>query len=199
MKALRSAFVVFLFASCATAQALFDLSAKSDVTVLQKKWRMEVRNAKLDEDQFEVQKDREREERARRDWEVQNEKLKEQGMPTTAPPARRPATRARGLSVTYIYEVKIRNTGEKDVRTLTWDYVFFDPVAEREVGRRRFVSEVRIGPGKTRNVVVRSSSSPTGTIDVAKAGKKSQELYSEQVIIQSVGYADGSVWKAASN
>jgi len=197
MKVLCSIFALFLFASCATAQVLSDSPAKPNVIALQKKWRMEVRNAALDEDQFKVLKEREQEERERRAREKQNEIRTEQGMPTVMPPDRKPATRARGVSVTYVYEVKIRNNGAKEIRTLTWDYVFFDPTAEREVGRRRFVSEVRIGPGKTRNVVVRSTTSPTGAIDAAQAGKKSRELYSEQVIIQSVGYADGSVSQSA--
>ena len=199
MKVLRTAFVLFVFGSLATAQVLSDQSAKPNVVVLQKKWHMEERNAALDEDQFKVEKQREEEERVRKDVERQNEVRNQKGMPTITPPARQPATRARGVSVTYIYEVKIRNTGEKDIRTLTWDYVFLDPLTEREVGRRRFVSEVSIGAGKTKNVVERSGSSPTDTIDAAKAGKKSQDLYSGQVIIQSAGYADGSVWKAASN
>jgi hypothetical protein len=199
MKVLCSVFALFLFASCATAQVLSDLPSKPNVIVLQKKWHMEVRNAALDEDQFKVLREREQEERERKDRERQNEIRARQGMPTAIPPDHRSATRARGISVTYIYEVKIRNTREKEIRTLTWDYVFFDPGTEREVCRRRFVSEVRIGPGKTRNVVVRSATSPTDAIDAAQAGKKSRDLYSEQVIIQSVGYADGSVWQAASD
>lgn len=120
-------------------------------------------------------------------------------MSSSAPPVRKTIRRARGLSVTYIYEVKIRNIGKKDIRSLAWDYVFFDPGTQREVGRRKFVSEVSIGPSKTRRVVVRAASSPTGIIDAAQAGKNSRNLYSEQVIIQSVGYADGSGWKAPSN
>ena len=110
-----------------------------------------------------------------------------------------PETGRRGLSVTYIYEVKVRNTGEKEIRTLIWEYVFFEPGTERELGRRRFVSRESIGPGKTRNLVLRSASSPTGTIDASKAGKKSRDEYSEQVVIQRIEYADGSVWQAASN
>ena len=198
MKVLCSVFVLFIFASCATAQALSDLSAKPNVIALQKKWRMDVHNAALDEDQFKVLKEREQEERERKDRERQNEIRSQQGMPTVAPPVRRPETKDRGISVTYIYEVKFRNIGEKEIRTLTWDYVFFDPGTKREVGRRQFVSEVRIGPGKTRNVVARSAASPTGAIDAAKAGKESKDMHTEQVIIQSVGYADGSVWQAAS-
>jgi hypothetical protein len=199
MKLLCSVLVLFLFASFATAQVLSGLSAKPNVEVLQMKWHMEVRNAALDEDQFKVLKEREQEERARKEMERQNEIRSQRGMPTTTPPAGKPTTRERGLSVTHIYEVKIRNIGEKEIRALTWDYVFFDPGTKREVGRRGFVSDVRIGPGKTRNVVVRSASSPTGAIDASKASEKSRDLYKEQVIIQSIGYADGSVWKADLN
>ncbi|MBP6822818.1 MAG: hypothetical protein KA368_14810 [Acidobacteria bacterium] len=61
------------------------------------------------------------------------------------------------------------------------------------------ISEVRISSGKTKTVAERSSSPPTGSIDAAKAGKKPQEPYSEQMIIQGISYADGSEWKAASN
>jgi hypothetical protein len=199
MKALHSILVVFLVASCAIAHALSAPSTEPDVTVLQMKWRMDVRNAKLNEDQFEVEKEREREERQRRDLEIQNEKLKAQGMPTKLPPVHKPTTRPSGITVTYIYEVKFKNTGEKEVRRLSWDYVFSDPDTKQEVGRQRFEGEVRIGLGKTKNVVMRSASPPTGTIDAAKAGKKSQNLYSEQVIIQKIGYADGSIWQAPPN
>jgi hypothetical protein len=110
-----------------------------------------------------------------------------------------PETEPRGLSITYIYEVKVRNTGAKEIRTLTWEYEFSEPGTERVVGRLRMVSNVSIGPGKTRNVVVRTTSSPTGTIDATKAGKKPQDQYSERVVIKAVRYADGSVWQAPSN
>ena len=110
MKVLCSVFALFLFTSCATAQVLSGLPAKPNVIVLQKKWLMEARNAALDEDQFKILKEREQEDRERRDRERQNQIRIQQGMPTVAPPVRDPATRARGISVTYIYEVKIRNT-----------------------------------------------------------------------------------------
>jgi hypothetical protein len=195
MKALGSVFVMFLLVSCAAAQALSESASTPDVTVLQKKWRMDVHK-----DPYYDQHDREQEERARRNWEIQNEKLREQGMPTKGRPESPSTTKARsGLSVTYIYEVKVRNTGEKDVRTLSWDYVFSDPSTKQELGRQRFLIDVKLGHGKTRNVVVRAFSFPTGTIDAAKAGKKSRDMYSEQVIIQSISYADGSVWKAGSH
>jgi hypothetical protein len=201
MKVPCSILLLFLFGTCASAQALSNPSVIPNVTVVQKKWRIEVRNPALEKDPLSANKERQQEEIEQRGDARENENRIRQGEPTLPPRVRVPApeTGARGLWVTYVYEVKVRNTGEKQIRTLTWEYVFFEPGTEREVGRRRFVSKVSISPGRTRNVVMRSASSPTGTIDARKAGKKSRDHYSEQVVIQSVRYADGSIWQAASN
>ena len=198
-KALRSMLLLLLFALSASAQAVSNLSAGPEVTVIQKKWRIEVRNPAL-ENNPRAQAERQKQEHERRATERINEELAQKGMPpqTTHVPEAVRDTEARGLSVAYIYEVKFSNTGPKGIRTITWEYVFLDPGTKREVGRRRFVSDVSIGRGKTQNVVMRSALSPTGTIAVTKAGKKSRDQYSEQVMIKSVEYADGSVWQAIS-
>lgn len=200
MKLLCTMLILFLFALCASAQALSNPSAGPGVTVMQKKWRIDVRNPALGEESVKEMHEREQEKRRRKETERQNEILIERGMPPIAPPVpvRAPDTGARGPVVTYVYEVKVSNTGAKGIRTLTWEYVFFEPGTERELGRRRFASKVSISPGSTRNVVMRTAFSPTGTIDATKAAKKSRDQYSEQVVIQSVRYADGSVWQATS-
>ncbi|MEO8435851.1 MAG: hypothetical protein ABI596_13205 [Pyrinomonadaceae bacterium] len=200
MRLLCSMLVLFLFALGASAQALSNRSAGPELTVMQKQWRMDVRNPALEKDPLQSIKGREQEVRAQQDVARQNERRIQEGLPALAPPVRLPAPSGpRGLWVTYIYEVNFHNTGEKGIRKLTWDYVFYEPGTEQEVGRLQFVRRVSIGPGKTRSVVVRTRSSPTGTIDATKAGKKSRDLYSEQIVIKSIGYADGSVWQAASN
>jgi hypothetical protein len=107
-------------------------------------------------------------------------------------------TRRTGITVLYVYEVKVRNNGAKGIRKLTWDYAFFEPGTETELGRRRFISKVNIGPGGTSTVTVRAAAAPTGIVDARQAGKKPQDMYSEQVVIQRVEYADGSVWRPRS-
>ena len=163
--------VLVLFVLCSSAQAVSSQSGGSRVMVIQKKWRIEVRNPAVE------------------------------GMPTSSPAVRVPDPEAehRGITVTYVYEVKVRNTGKKAIRKLTWEYVFFEPGTELEVGRRLFESEVSISPGRTRNVIMRSALPPRGSIDARRADKKSRDKYSEQVVIQRVQYADGSVWQATSN
>ncbi len=199
MKALCFVFMLFISVPFAKAQVPSGQPAKPDVIILQKKWREEYRNAALEEDEFKIQKEREQQELARINLEKQNKINNQQGMPTKTAPAPKFSKRDSGISVAYLYEVKFKNTGAKEIRTLTWEYVFFDLSTKQEVGRRRFTSTVRIGSGKTKTVVERSSSPPTGAIDASKAGKKSQDQYSEQVMVQSIAYADGSEWKAASN
>ena len=178
-KFLCSVLALLFVSSFATAQVPSGQSANPDVIVLQKKWREEYRNAALEEDEFKIQKEREQQELARINLEKQNKINTQQGMPTKTAPAPKLSKREHGASIAYVYEVKFKNTGVKEIRTLTWEYVFFDPATNREVGRRRFVSQVRISPGKTKPVVENSSSPPTGSIDAAKAGKKSQDRYSE--------------------
>ena len=183
------------------AQAVSDQSATSNVTVVDKKWRIDRRNPALDKDPVETMNERDRAERQRKATERTNEILAERGMPapTTQVPDAVREPGSRGTQVTYVYELKLTNNARKAIRTLTWEYVFFEPGTEVEVGRRRFVSKVNIGAGKTTNVVVRSGLAPTSTVDARHSGKKPREQYSEQIVIQSVEYDDGSVWRSESN
>ena len=197
MKVLSSGLVLFLVAICALAQAS---PTPPDVTVLQIKWRIDKYNPALEKDPLAPSKERQQEELDQKAAAQENENRARQGEPALPPsvPKRAPETGAGRLSLIYIYEMKVRNTGRKEIRTLTWEYVFFEPGTTRELGRLQMTSQVSIKPGTTRHLVVHTKSSPTGSIDATKAGKKPRELYSEQVVIRSIAYADGSVWSAAS-
>jgi hypothetical protein len=169
--------------------------------VLQSKWRIDLYNPALDKDPLAASKEHQQEEHQQQANVQENENRKRQGEPALPPviPKSGADTGGSRLTAFYIYELKIRNTGQKEIRTLTWEYVFFEPGTTQEVGRLQFVSKVGLRPGTTRNVVVRSKDSPTGTVDATKAGKKPSDQYSEQIVIRSIGYADGSVWSSASN
>ncbi len=181
--------------STTLVQAQDNLSPDLPVTIVGNKWRAEIRNPKIDEDPFKAVKEHDEAERERIATNRRNEILIERGLPTVNPPVRpiKPDTGPRGLIATYIYELKVRNTGKKSISKLIWEYVFFEPGTEREVGRRRFESKINIGPGKTKTLKIRSTSSPTGILDATKSDNNSREQYVEKIVIRSVEYADGSL------
>ncbi|MBA4122260.1 MAG: hypothetical protein H0X72_07335 [Acidobacteria bacterium] len=201
MKVLYAVTMLFLLAAAAWAQALLNPSDTSNVIIVQRKWRLEVRNPALDEDPLRANNEQRQAEYDRKEYMRKNELRIRQGKsPEIAPPPRKNTSeRAVSNYVTrYIYELKIKNNGEKTIRAILWEYVFFEPGTEAIVGQRQFISKVSISPGKTKNIVAHSASPPTETIDATKAGDKSRELYSEQIVIQSIEYEDGSLWKANS-
>ena len=197
MKILTSGLVLFLFAVCGAAQRS---SVPPDVTVLENKWRIDVYNPALDKDPLSASKERQLEEAQQKSAARDNENRIRQGEPVLPPVVRQPSLEEGSgkLSRTYVYEIKVKNTGQKEIRLLVWEYVFYEPGTTVEVGRRRFISQVSIKPGTTGHIVKRSPSSPTRTVEASKAGKKPRDWYSEQILIRNIGYADGSNWPAPS-
>jgi len=199
MRILSSGLVLFLFAVCASAQGAQASSVPPDITVLQSRWRIDMYNPALDKDPLAASKEQQQEELQRQAAAEANENRIRQGEPALPPVVRKsaPEAKASRLKAIYVYELKVRNTGQQEIRTLTWEYVFFEPGTTQGVGRLQFVSKVSMKPGQTRNIVVRSTEAPAGTINATKAGKNARDQYSEQIVIRKVGYADGSVWSSA--
>lgn len=196
-----STLVLLVFSGLSVfAQVVPASSNGSGVLVVQHKWRVDYRNPSLERDPLQEMRDRAAADRRRIDTENENKTRQEQGMPTRPVQIRdmRPES-ASVRTATYVYNIKLQNSGSRAIAHITWEYVFSDPETGSEVGRRRFETKRVIGPGKTANLLERSAISPTGTIDASKAGKASSNKYTEQVVIRSVQYSDGSVWKASSN
>ena len=200
MKVLSQVLLLFLFAASVLSQTVADSVVTPNVEVIQKQWRVERHNPLLDEKPLRLVDEINQQEINRRN-QRQNSIRARQMMPLEPPPEPMAETEPEQpgeITTRYIYEVKFRNNGEKVIQALIWDYVFSEPGTDKEVGRRRFVSKANISPGKTKNLVLRTAAPPTGAINAKNAGKKLREQYSEQVVIQGIHYADGSVWQAAT-
>ncbi|HKO96025.1 MAG TPA: hypothetical protein VJU86_03470 [Pyrinomonadaceae bacterium] len=98
----------------------------------------------------------------------------------------------------FIYEFTVKNTGEKTIRHLVFEHSFTDPSTQLTVARRQYKSKVKIRPGTTAKIVVRSSRGPVGTVNARQAGQNAQAQSAEQMIILSMKYDDGSSWQRAS-
>jgi hypothetical protein len=201
MKALYLLLLLLLLAGVASAQAVSNPSDAPGVVVIEKSWRMIVRNPALEEDPLRVNQEEMELQRAQREVQRENTNRASRGQEPLPLPRRNPSSRGPTgpIFMEYVYEAKFRNTGERKIRKLVWEYVFLEPGTEHEIGRRKIESKVSISPGKTGNVVERSPSPPAGTINVSQAGKKMREQYTEQVVIERIEYADGSVWQRSAN
>lgn len=94
---------------------------------------------------------------------------------------------------TFLYKTSIKNTSEKTIKEIDWDYVFLDAATGEELGRRQFTSVQTIGPGKSKELSVMLSAPPTQRISVYSLDKRERIGFEEQVVIVSVKYSDGSV------
>ena len=196
MKVIFSATLLFLSAIGICAQTPVD-PIGAPVTVIKQEWRFQIRNPSLDESPFLDIEDRVQTEQDLRDTAAENRRRARIGVRPVKPPER-PATEKNDgpASAVYIYKIKVKNTGAKEVRALTLEYVFSELDTKREISRRQFVSNEEIDPGDTTELIFRSIAPPTGTINAGEAGKKSGKLYFEQVFIRNVEYTDGTTWQA---
>ena len=73
---------------------------------------------------------------------------------------------------TFLYRTSIKNTSEKTIKEIDWDYIFLDAVTGEELGRRQFTSVETIGPGKSKELSFMLSAPPTQRISVSALAKK---------------------------
>src|SRR5687767_3248223 len=95
----------------------------------------------------------------------------------------------------FLYSAQVRNRGSKIITAVEWDYVFFDTNSQNEVGRRRFRSEEKIAPGKSKELKYFLTKPPTQTVSIYSLGKNERANLGEDVLIVRVEYADGSAWQ----
>ena len=198
MRKINLLLLLSLLSIGAYAQTSPGSSDAPGVVVIEKNWSFQIRNPAMDESPFLEIDERLQEEADLRETAAENRRRASLGLNPIKPPQRPRAERKDGpASGAYVYEIKVKNAGEKVIRLLILEYAFFEPNTEKELGRRQFLSKQKIEPGKTKNLVFRTVSPPTGAVNVKDVGKKSRDLYSEKVFIHSIEYADGSTWIAA--
>jgi hypothetical protein len=220
MKFLITLILGLTFAGTAAAQAAENSSSTdaSPVTVTKIKWRQEVFIPALYDDPMQINQDQKELERDRRATAKENSDRVQRGQAPLPPPNKKiaanvpvgetpmgvddtvgnrnlPAKEAPGLSsVHYIYEARVKNSGDKTVSAILWVYSLFDNTGA-EVGTHRFRDFVNIRPGKEANLVRRSKVPPTTIVHAKKSGQDINEKYSERVVIARIDYSDGTFWE----
>jgi hypothetical protein len=95
----------------------------------------------------------------------------------------------------YAYRVKLKNAGPKVIEILFWEYQFSEPSNSSTMVRRQFLCGVNIKPDKEKEVLSFSLSGPSDVITVGALADKSPTSMQENVVINRVEYADGSIWQ----
>jgi hypothetical protein len=96
----------------------------------------------------------------------------------------------------YAYRVKMQNTNTKAIDIVFWEYQFIDNAANSgTVTRRQFLCGVNIKPDKGKEVQAFSLSGPSEVVNVDAMANKPGSPAKEQVVINRVEYADGSIWQ----
>lgn len=179
------------------AQAPVD-AVSSNLVVVQKEWRVGRMPPVVELDSADTNP----EAYQRKVVEVvkENEVREKKGMP----PLPAPDPPRRGMPIVskeniYSYKVRLKNTSDKIVRSVTWHYVFYEPGTRRELGRRKFTSKTKIKQGKEKKILIRSLLPPTYIVGAKSSGTILPDQYSEEIIIRSIEYTDGSVWRNEKN
>ena len=96
----------------------------------------------------------------------------------------------------FTYKTTIRNLTEKTILSVDWDYVFLDKNDNTELNRHEFTSDEKIGPGKSKELIVALRKPPTQTISVSSINKNEGDSVNGQVVVMRIQYSDGSSWQA---
>jgi hypothetical protein len=99
----------------------------------------------------------------------------------------------------FTYKVSMQNTGLKEITSIDWDYVFFDSISRDELGRREFLSEQKIAPGKTKELKFFIAAPPARRISVQALEKNERDGLGERIEIVRIQYADGTSWQRSSS
>ena len=61
----------------------------------------------------------------------------------------------------FVYKATVKNSSNKAIKSIDWDYIFLERATETEIGRQQFTSEEKISPGKTKELIVTITKPPT--------------------------------------
>ena len=95
----------------------------------------------------------------------------------------------------FAYRVKVRNATAKPIEIIFWEYQFKESAAAAPLVRRQFLCGVAVKSGKDRELQAFSLSGPQDVVSVNILSQKSGSAGAEQVVINRVEFADGSIWQ----
>jgi hypothetical protein len=184
-----------VFTISIAGQETVNSSDPTDITVLEKSWYKNFISPGGDPNPLRPNEELIRQTRAEKaEIRARDYRLPSTTEPQMPAPAPRPIPPGRPVD-TYIYKIKVQNSGAKIIRSLDWEYQFLHPVTQEVMGTRRIVSKVKLAPGKTQVIEVRLLQQPAIVVSADQLDKKYRDQFEERVIIHRIVYSNGSVWQ----
>lgn len=107
---------------------------------------------------------------------------------------RPPAAGEPSSDYRYEYRLRVKNVGSKKVTSLLWEYRPIDPSGASVNSRRLILCEEALKPGESKRLRVWT---PLAPVNVVRAETAGDGLLKAEVLVNRVGYADGSAWQRA--
>ena len=95
----------------------------------------------------------------------------------------------------FLYRASVKNTGEKTIKLIDWDYVILNNDTQVEIGRLQFTSDQKIGPGKIKELNAMSRKPPAPTVSIYALNKDEAQGLDGQVVLVRIEYTDSTVWQ----
>src|SRR5215213_10821674 len=95
----------------------------------------------------------------------------------------------------FRYKLSVKNVGPKTIKSIDWDYLFFDAATGEKIGHQQFTNEEKINPGKEKNLEILVPTPPARSISVQALNLKENERLFGRVILMRIVYTDGSAWE----
>lgn len=187
--------LITLITISAMAQETAKSSDPADVIVLEQSWRKEYKDSLSDPNPLKPNEDLMRITRDQKAHIKAQDNARE-GETTTHPmPAAgpKPVTPERGMFTSYVYKIKVKNTGERTIKAIDWEYQFLDPTTQEVLEQRRINSRLKLAPGKSTVLERRMTRKPTVIVSADQLARK--DPFTERAVITRIVYADGSTWQ----
>jgi hypothetical protein len=95
----------------------------------------------------------------------------------------------------YLYELKVKNSDTKTIKSLLWEYQASNKSKSPNVFIRQFICAEKIKSNDSKTLKTISFLPPVGVVDASDLKDKDQRKYVMDIIINRVEYTDGTIWQ----
>ena len=93
----------------------------------------------------------------------------------------------------YTYLANVKNSSDKPIAVVFWEYRFAELANPANVVRRQFLCSINLKPGDKKSLAVFSLLGPSDVIAAESLAKTTEKVFDEKVIVNRVEYADGTL------